>query len=96
MRSKAIRQIHAAQVQVQFGRIVQEVITTDVPIISLRDLKRLWPAERIVGQASERERVRMALQAVGLLSEPTPQEVAEVQTFKTQHPPQDQERILTE
>ena len=107
MTSKAIRQIHTAQVPAQFGQIVQEVATTDVPIIiqtpsgeraaiiSLRDL-RLWPTEGDGDQASERERVRTALRAVGLLSEPTPQEIAEVQTFKTQHSPQDQERILTE
>ncbi len=108
MTSKAIRQIHTAQVPAQFGPIVQEVAATDVPIIvqtpsgeraaliSLRDLERLWPPEGEDEQAAERARVSMALRAVGLLSEPTPQEIAEVQAFKTQHPCQDQERILSE
>ncbi len=72
MTSQANRQIHTTKVSAQFGQIVQEVATTEVPviiqtpngeqvaIISLRDLERLWPPERDGDQASEREQARMA------------------------------------
>ena len=106
--TEAIKRTHATEVQAQFRQIVQEVAATDVPVIiqtqggdqvvliSLRDFQRLWPAREESGHTLERERVRAALQAAGLLSQPTTQEAAEVRAFEAQHPPEDQERILAE
>ena len=106
--TEAIKRTHATEVQARFGQIVQEVVTTDVPVIiqtqggdqvvliSLRDFQRLRPAREENGRTLERERVRAALQAAGLLSQPTTQEAAEVRAFEAQHPPEDQERILAE
>jgi len=104
---KTAKRIPATKAKIHFGRIVQEVATTGIPviiqnrgddqavIISLRDFQRFWPSEE-ARLAPERERVRTALRAAGLLSEPTAQEVAEVQAFEARHPVEDQERILTE
>ena len=104
---KTAKRIPATKAKIHFGRIVQEVATTGTPVIiqnrgddqavivSLRDFQRLWPSEE-ARLAPERERVRTALRAAGLLSEPTAQEVAEVQAFEARHPVEDQERILTE
>ena len=104
---KTAKRIPATKAKTHFGRIVQEVATTGTPviiqnrgddqavIISLRDFQRFWPSEE-ARLAPERERVRTALRAAGLLSEPTAQEVAEVQAFEARHPVEDQERILTE
>jgi prevent-host-death family protein len=104
---KTARRIPATKAKTHFGQIMQEVATTGTPviiqnqgddqavIISLRDFQRLWPSEE--GHlAPERERVRTALRAAGLLSEPTAQEIAEVQAFEARHPVEDQERILSE
>lgn len=107
MVTKTAKRIPATKAKTHFGRIVQEVATTGraviiqsrgddrAVIIGLRDFQRLWPLEetRLV---SEREQVRATLRAAGLLSEPTAQEVAEVQAFEAQHSPEDQERILAE
>jgi prevent-host-death family protein len=107
MVSKVIKRIPATEVKTRFGQIVQEVATTGVPvvvqtrgedravIISVHDFRKLWPEEE-ARRPPERERVRAILQAAGLLSEPTPQELAEVRAFEAQHPPEDQERILAE
>ena len=104
---KTARRIPATKAKTHFGQIVQEVATTGTPviiqnrgddqavIISLRDFQRLWPSEE-ARLAPERERVRTALRAAGLLSEPTAQEIAEVQAFEGRHPVEDQERILAE
>ena len=104
---KTARRIPATEAKTHFGRIVQEVATTGTPVIiqnrgddqavivSLRDFQRLWPSEE-TRLAPERERVRTALRMAGLFSEPTAQEVAEVQAFETRHPVEDQERILSE
>ena len=104
---KTAKRIPATKAKTHFGRIVQEVATTGTPviiqnrgddqavIISLRDFQRFWPSEE-ARLAPERERVRTALRAAGLLSEPTAQEIAEVQAFEARHPVEDQERILTE
>jgi len=107
MAIKTARRIPATEAKTHFGRIVQEVATTGTPVIiqnrgddqavivSLRDFQRLWPSEE-ARLAPEREQVRTALRAAGLLSEPTAQEVAEVQAFEARHPVEDQERILSE
>ena len=107
MAIKTARRIPATEAKTHFGRIVQEVATTGTPviiqnrgddqavIISLRDFQRLWLSEE-ARLAPEREQVRTALRAAGLLSEPTAQEVAEVQAFEARHPVEDQERILSE
>ena len=107
MAIKTARRIPATEAKTHFGQIVQEVATTGTPVIiqnrgddqavivSLRDFQRLWPSEE-APLAPERERVRTALRAAGLLSEPTAQEVAEVQAFEARHPVEDQERILAE
>ena len=104
---KTAKRIPATKAKTHFGRIVQEVATTGTPviiqnrgddqavIISLRDFQRFWPSEE-ARLTPERERVRTALRAAGLLSEPTAQEVAEVQAFEARHPVEDQERILSE
>jgi prevent-host-death family protein len=107
MMTKTAKRIPATEAKTHFGRIVQEVATTGRPVIiqnrgddqavivSLRDFQRLWPSEE-TPLAPEREQVRTALRAAGLLSEPTAQEVAEVQAFEARHPVEDQERILSE
>jgi len=107
MAIKTARRIPATEAKTHFGQIVQEVATTGRPviiqnrgddqavIISLRDFQRLWPSEE-TPLVPEREQVRTALRAAGLLSEPTAQEVAEVQAFEARHPVEDQERILSE
>jgi len=63
-------------------------------IINLHDFQTLWPSEGGM-PATVRQRVRTALRKANLLSEPTAQEVAETQAFEAQHPPADQEHILT-
>jgi len=64
-------------------------------IINLSAFRKLWPLEDIQF-GPEREQVRAALRTAGLLSEPTPRELAEVQVFEERHPPAEQERILSE
>jgi prevent-host-death family protein len=107
MAIKTARRIPATEAKTHFGQIVQEVATTGTPviiqnrgddqavIISLRDFQRLWPSEE-PPLVPERERVRTALRAAGLLSEPTAQEVADVQAFEARHPVEEQEHILSE
>ena len=107
MAIKAARRIPATEVKTHFGRIVQEVATTGTPviiqtrgddravIINLHDFQRLWPLEE-ARPSLERERVRDVLRAAGLLSQPTPRELAEIQAFEEQYPPAEQERILAE
>ena len=107
MAIKTAKRIPATEAKTHFGQIVQEVATTGTPVIiqnrgddqavivSLRDFQRFWLSEE-APLAPEREQVRTALRAAGLLSEPTAQEVAEVQAFEARHPVEDQERILTE
>ena len=107
MAIKTAKRIPATEAKTHFGQVVQEVATTGTPviiqhrgddravIISLRDFQRLWPLEE-ARLAPERERVRTALRAAGLLSKPTAQEAAEVQAFEARHSPEDQGRILTE
>ncbi|MFH1633084.1 MAG: type II toxin-antitoxin system Phd/YefM family antitoxin [Chloroflexota bacterium] len=104
---QAVKRIPATQVKVHLGQIVQEVEATSIPviiqnrgedravIISLSAFQSLWPTDE-TARKSARGRVRAALHTAGLLSEPTTQETAEVQAFETQHPPEDQERILAE
>jgi len=75
--------------------IIQEQGNDQVAVVSLRDFQRLHPAEA-PERISERERVRAALHAAGLLSEPTPAEVAEARAWAIQHPAEEQERILEE
>lgn len=107
MVTKTAKRMPATEVKTHLGRIVQEVATTGTPVIiqnrgddqavivSLRDFQRIWPSEE-ARLAPEREQVRTTLRAAGLLSEPTAQEVAEVQAFEARHPAEDQERILSE
>jgi prevent-host-death family protein len=107
MVTKTAKRIPATEAKTHFGQIVQEVATTgraiiiqnrgddQAVLISLRDFQRLWPSAE-ARLASEREQVRTALRVAGLLSEPTAQEVAEVQAFEARHPVEDQERILSE
>jgi prevent-host-death family protein len=107
MAIKAARRIPATEVKTHFGRIVQEVATTGTPviiqtrgddqaaIISLRDFKRLWPLEA-ARPVPERERVRAALRAAGLLSEPTPEMRRRAAEYDARHPPGEQEQILAE
>jgi len=110
MSIKTVRRIPVAELQAQLRQIVQEVMATDIPIIiqtqgedqaviiSRRDFQRIWPSEeeKEAGPTLGREQVQDVLQAAGLLSEPMPQELAEVRSFESRHPPEDQERILAE
>jgi len=107
MAIKVARRIPATEVKTHFGRIVQEVATTGTPviiqtrgddqaaIISLHDFRRLWPGEE-ARPAPERERVRAALRAAGLLSEPTSEMRRRAAEYDARHPPEEQERILAE
>ena len=102
---KVVKRLPTTEVKAHLGRIVQEVATTGTPvviqahgedqavIISLRDFYTFWPAEAAMS-APVRQRVRAALQAADLLSEPTAQEVAAVQAFDATHSPADQQRML--
>lgn len=104
---KAAKRIPATTAKTHFGRIVQEVATTGRPviiqnrgddqavIISLRDFRRLRPAEES-RPARERERVQAALRNAGLLSEPTSEMRQRAAQYNDQHPPEEQERILAE
>lgn len=101
------RRIPATEVKTHFGRIVQEVAMTGTPviiqsrgddqavIISLHDFQRLWPREEVPSTPA-RERVQAALRAAGLLSEPTSEMRRLAAEYDAQHPPEEQERILTE
>ena len=107
MAIKVTKRIPATEVKTRFGRIVQEVATTGAPviiqnrgddqaaIINLRDFKRLWPLEE-ARPMPKRERVRAALRAAGLPSEPTPEMRRRAAEYDAQHPPEEQERILAE
>jgi len=107
MAIKMVRRIPATEVKTHFGRIVQEVATTGTPliiqtrgedqavIISLHDFRRLWPQEEAY-PAPTRERVRAALRAAGLLSEPMPEMRRRATEYDARHPPEEQERILAE
>lgn len=110
MSIKTVRRIPVAELQAQLRQIVQEVMATNIPIIihtqgedqaviiSRRDFQRIWPSEeeKEAGPTLGRKQVQGVLQAAGLLSEPMPQELAEVRSFESCHPPEDQERILAE
>jgi prevent-host-death family protein len=105
MGHKVVKRLPTTEVKAHLGQIVREVATTGTPvviqtrgedravIISLRDFHTLWPAEAALS-APARQRVRAALQAADLLSEPTVQEVAAVQAFDATHSPADQQRML--
>jgi prevent-host-death family protein len=107
MALKAVRRIPASQVQDRLGRIVEEVAATGEPviiqkrgddqaaIISLGDFRKLQPDED-ASPASERERVRAALRAAGLLSEPTAEMCEQAAEYNARHSPEEQERILAE
>jgi len=104
---EAAKRIPATKVKTHFGRIVQEVVTTGTPviiqnrgddqavIISLHDFQRLRPSEE-ARPTPKRERVRAALRAAGLLSEPSPEMRQRAAEYDAQHPPEEQERILAE
>lgn len=99
--------ILATEAKTRFGWLIRQVSTpgtvfiietrgeAKAAIINLSDFHRLWPLEK-AKPGPERERVRTALRAASLVSEPTAREVAEAQTFEEQYPPAEQERILTE
>ena len=105
MGHKVIKRLPTTEVKAHLGRIVHEVATTGTPvviqargedqavIISVRDFHTLWPAEAAMSDPA-RQRVRAALQAADLLSEPTAQEVAAVQAFDATHSPAEQQRML--
>jgi prevent-host-death family protein len=105
MEHKGVKRLPATEVKAHLGRIVHDVATTGTPvviqtrgedqavIISLRDFHTLWPPEAAMS-APVRHRVRAALRAADLLSEPTAQELAAVQAFEATHAPADQKRML--
>jgi prevent-host-death family protein len=104
MGHKVVKRLPMPEVKAHLDRIIHEVATTGTPIviqthgedqviISLRDFSTIWSAEETVS-ASVRHRVRAALRAADLLSEPTAQEVEAVQAFDATHSPADQKRML--
>lgn len=107
MAIKVAKRVPATEVETRFGRIVQEVVTTGTPviiqergddqaaIIDLHDFQRLWPLEE-ARLTPERERVRAVLRAAGLLSESTTEMRRRAAEYDAQHPPEEQERILSE
>ena len=102
-----VQSIPATKAKTRFGWLIRQVSTQGTSfiietrgepkaaVINLSDFQRLWPLEE-ARPGLERERVRDVLRAAGLLSEPTPRELAEVQAFEEEYPPVEQERILTE
>jgi len=102
-----VQSIPATEAKTRFGWLIRQVSTqgtvfiietrgeAKAAIINLSDFHRLWPLEK-ARPGPGRERVRAALRAASLLSEPTPREIAEVQAFEEQYPPAEQERILAE
>ena len=104
---KAVKRIPATQARERLGKIVDEVVSTGEPVIiqkrgddqaaivSLQDFQRLQPAEE-EPLSSERERVRAALRAAGLLSEPTTKMREAAEEYNARHSPEEQEQILTE
>lgn len=107
MTRRAIRRIPATEVKTHFGRIVQEVATSDTPVIiqtrgqdqaaivSLHDLQRISSPRQGL-PVSPRERVRAALREAGLLSEPLPEMCRRAEEYDTRHTPGGQEQILSE
>lgn len=107
MSPQKVRSIPATEAKTRFGWLIRQVSTKGAAfiietrgepkaaIINLSDFQRLRPLEE-ARPGLGRERVRDVLRAAGLLSEPTPRELAEVQAFEAQYPPVEQERILTE
>ncbi len=107
MARRAVRRIPATEVKTHFGRIVQEVASSDTPviiqtrgqdqaaIISLHDLQKLSsPNEG--PPAATRERVRAVLREAGLLSDPLPEMHRRAEEYDTQHPPEQQEQVLSQ
>jgi prevent-host-death family protein len=104
MGHKVIKRLPTTEVKAQLEQIVHEVATTGTPvvvqthgedhavIISLHDFST-WPVEAAMS-APARQRVRAALRAADLLSEPTAQEVTAVQAFEATHSPVEQQRLL--
>jgi len=102
-----VQSIPATEAKTRFGWLVRQVSTKGTAfiietrgqpkaaIINLSDFQRLWPLEE-ARPSLERVRVRDVLRAAGLLSQPTPRELAEIQAFEEQYPPVEQERILAE
>jgi prevent-host-death family protein len=105
MGHKVIKRLPTTEVKAHFEQIVHEVAMTGTPvvvqthgedqavIISLRDFSTIWPVEA-TRSAPARQRVRAALRAADLLSEPTSQEVTAVQAFEATHSPAEQQRML--
>jgi prevent-host-death family protein len=105
MGHKVIKRLPTTEVKAHLEQIVHEVATTGTPvvvqthgedqavIISVRDFSTIWPVEAAMS-APARQRVRAALRAVDLLSEPTAQEVTAVQAFEAAHSPAEQQRLL--
>jgi prevent-host-death family protein len=105
MAFKAARRVPATEAKTHLGQIVQEVMATGRPVIiqnrgddqavliSLHDFQKLSSAEG-VSPTSEWERVRAALRAAGLFSEPTPTMRERAAEYDAQHSPEEQEQIL--
>ena len=104
MKHESVKRLPTSEVKTHFGRIIHEVATTGTPVIiqtrgedqavivSLRDFQTLCAAEEATAGAI-RNRVRAALRTADLLSEPTAQEIAEVEAFEVAHSPVEQERM---
>ena len=105
MALKALKRLSTHQVR-DLGGVVEKVAATGEPvvirqggedravIIALRDFRARFAGE--TPSTSEREQVRAALRAAGLLSEPTAQEIAEIEAWRASHPPEEQARILAD
>jgi prevent-host-death family protein len=105
MEHHGVKRLSTSEVKTHFGRIVHEVATTGTPVIiqtrgedqavivSLRDFQTLGAAAETPAEAL-RDRVRAALRTADLLSEPTAQEIEEIETFEAAHSPVEQKRTL--
>jgi prevent-host-death family protein len=105
MGHKVIKRLPTTEVKAHLEQIVHEVATTGTPvvvqthgedqavIISLHDFSTMWSVEAALS-APARQQVRATLQAAGLLSQPTEQEITAVQDFEATHSPAEQQRML--
>lgn len=102
-----VKRIPATEAKIHFGRVVQEVVESGTPVIiqtrgqdqaaivSLHDLQRIASFEEGTPTPA-RGRVRAALRAAGLLSEPAPDMRRRAEEYSSRHTPEVQDHILSE
>ena len=105
--AKSVKRIPATEAKNHFGRVVQEVAASGTPVViqsrgedqvatvSLHDLRRLASFDEGTPTPA-RGRVRAALRAAGLLSEPAPDIRRRAEAYSSRHTPEVQDQILSE